>query len=275
MSTQTIEAEVVPVVDAEIVTVDTSLSPYLNDRDTLERMVRTYGAYADSAIAQSVHDDVTKRQAVALIRKWKGDRKTAIEFFTPIKRSIDRVKQIALDMEKHTLALIDGPVAVLVGRVGEYDHFVAEQKERRRRQLEEEERDRLLRAAEDAAAIAAVQAEDEALMAALVGEAPVISEALAPMAVDLAAIEEQARVAAAEIATEPERAEGQYFVDATTVVLHDLDALIDAVIAGTVPRAALAFNETFINAQAKAMGEALGYPGVTVTVTQVPRYRAS
>lgn len=273
VATDVIEGEVV---EGALVEVDAALVPYIDNQAALEAMIRKLSAFASTAAVLTVITPETKAHAVKVMRGWKVDRAAVIEFFKPIKQSIDRVKQMALNAEKFTLALIDGPVAVLTGRVVAYDRDVARDAEERRQRvlaaerarLEAEaeaarvDRERVQREADEAAALLAGILGDVAPEPTPAAAAPVISDEL----VELAALE-------SEPPPEPEKVAGFNYTPVTHFAVDDFAALVAAVAAGTVPLDALQPNESHIRQQAGKMGVDLGYAGVRVWTTQDPRVR--
>jgi hypothetical protein len=274
----TVDAEVVDDT-ALVVKIDASLEPYVSEQQAeIEALARRLRARQKAAALLIVTTPQQKADAVTAMRAIKTDRADAVRLFKPIKQSIDAVKDLALAAEKAVLAMADGPVAVLTGRVTTFDRQVAAEAEAQRRAVLDAERKRIeaqLQAEREAAELRArEEAEAAALIAAHFGDDAVV-EAPAPIpAVSQALVEELVEMAAAELApAAPEKVAGFTYAMMTHEAVDDLMALAKAVVAGTVPLAAICANEAFIHAEAVKMGVDLGFPGVRVWTTQDPRVR--
>jgi hypothetical protein len=239
---------------ARPIVIEQALAPYVSARAQLEALAVRLSTYAATAAVITVSTPDTKTQAVSAMRDWQKDRADVVKMMTPIKQSIDRVKQAALTIEKKLLGFIDGPVAVLKGRVTEYDRVVARELEERRQAAIRAEQQRLRDEAAELDVLASIF--DDA-------PAPLTEQAIAELAL------------AADEPIAPATEQGFYYAPEPHFVVEDFAALAKAVAAGTVPLEALEPNESFIRKQVSAMGADLGYAGVRAWIEQVPRVRKS
>jgi hypothetical protein len=197
---------------------------------------------------QLYDDAATRLKSVKGAQKTLADKKAAL--VNPINQALKAVR----DLFRGPEAELDEAENLYKREMVAWSDECERQRQEAQRKLEEtarREREALAAKAADAARRA-----EEARQAGQIGKADRL-ESKAAVLEDTAA-----SVVAPIVQTSTPRVSGIARRENWYAVVTDLDALIKAVAAGTVPKQALQPCQAFLNNQAKALKKELNYPGV-------------
>jgi hypothetical protein len=211
----------------------------ITDIEPLERCALTL---PDEARAVTITSQATYDRAVEMLRGAVALADEISAHYRPLKEKAYQAHRAICEAEKKLLAPPTEAASILKRSIAAWD----QEQERLRREAEArlaaEERRRAegqqLAAAAEAEALGATQEDVDAILS------------------------EPVPVVAVQAAPRYQRAQGVVARTIYSARVVNLKALLRAVLDGTVPEQAIMANQTFLNAQARALKEAMQYPGV-------------
>lgn len=216
----------------------------MSDEQTLATAALTL---EQQARAIQIRDAASLDHAAELLRSVKALGKEIVDFFAPLKKKAHDAHKALTTAEAEKLAPLTSAERVIKGRLAAYEEEQerARVAEERRLQEEAKRREEDARLAE-AAALESAGAREEA--------ASILAEPIVAPVVQLA---------------RPASPKGISYRERRFAVVTDLPTLVAAVAAGTVPIQALLPNQAFLDNQARALGTALVFPGVSVGTEKI------
>jgi hypothetical protein len=173
------------------------------------------------------------------------------DLFKPAKQSIDNAKRVLTALETSLIEGFEKADTILRRKCTSFNVERMRQRDVERRRLEAE----AIKKAEDDKLAEALRLEQ---LGKATGDQHYIKSADQVLSTPVRATVHQAPVT---------KVKGMSFREEVGADVHDFDALVDAVLAGKVERAALLPNLAWLKAEAQQRGVAFDIPGVTRTVT--------
>lgn len=218
--------------------------------DTLQDRIDPIVVRAD---AMTIEDQETYQAAASFLTGCKAMEKEIRETLEPTIRKAHEAHKAVTALRAKLLAPIERAELTIKRKIADYSDRVAEEARRERQRQEAEarriEEERLLRAAQEAAARGDEDAAEEIL------EAPIVLPA--------------ARV------VEAPKAEGVAIRKRYSARVVDTKALLRAAAAGTIPDGLVLPNQKALDALARSIGESFAMPGVELVVESTVAAKAS